>query len=438
MPTPFMNRPVLSLAVVAVLGSTAAAQAPGIDPEDAIAPIAVVEGAGVKVGDGTVLHPSIGLEAGVVTNVFYTDQNTVAAGVVRLIGEVGAGSLSPQRLAPTEQTSMDISQPTSAGDFQYRTDLRLSYEYLPSTDDQVSSQGGLGAGFNFRGIINPQRSRQFAVVEDYQRLIRPTNFDSSGNTNRDINDLKLQFQYAPLGRNLSGIIHYEDIVDVFEANTQQFANRFQNTIGLRINYQWLPQTRVYVDATEGIDTGLGDSEKVTSYPLLTVLGLQTLLSPAVAVTGRVGYTNGFYSEGPSYSSIVGGLSAAYWYSPISHLAVLYQYLHNDSINANFYRDHQIQASLEHAFTPFDVIVQGTLSFREYQGLIISTGPQVRDDTLGSILGEVRYNFRDWIAASVSYNLLVDQTDYTYMAGVGVMLNPSYVRQELFAGVRVAY
>jgi len=264
MPTPFMNRPVLSLAVVAVLGSTAAAQAPGIDPEDAIAPIAVVEGAGVKVGDGTVLHPSIGLEAGVVTNVFYTDQNTVAAGVVRLIGEVGAGSLSPQRLAPTEQTSMDISQPTSAGDFQYRTDLRLSYEYLPSTDDQVSSQGGLGAGFNFRGIINPQRSRQFAVVEDYQRLIRPTNFDSSGNTNRDINDLKLQFQYAPLGRNLSGIIHYEDIVDVFEANTQQFANRFQNTIGLRINYQWLPQTRVYVDATEGIDTGLGDSEKVTS------------------------------------------------------------------------------------------------------------------------------------------------------------------------------
>jgi hypothetical protein len=42
------------------------------DPDDAVAPISYVEGAGWKVGESTTLHPVVGMETGYVSNVFYT------------------------------------------------------------------------------------------------------------------------------------------------------------------------------------------------------------------------------------------------------------------------------------------------------------------------------------------------------------------------------
>src|SRR5262249_49303817 len=69
-----------------------------MDPEDAINPISIVTGAGIKVGEGTVLHPQVGLETGVVSNVFYQSNNGIAAGLLRILVEVGTGSLPDQRL----------------------------------------------------------------------------------------------------------------------------------------------------------------------------------------------------------------------------------------------------------------------------------------------------------------------------------------------------
>jgi len=33
--------------------------------------------------------------------------------------------------------------------------------------------------------------------------------------------------------------------------------------------------------------------------------------------------------------------------------------------------------------------------------------------LGQVQGEIRYNFRDWLAASADYTLLIDSTNYMY-------------------------
>lgn len=417
---------------------TAAARAqtaPPIDPEDAVAPTSIVEGAGVKVGEGTVLHPIVGMEAGVVSNVFFTDQDTVAAGLIRVLAQVGAGSLPPQRLAMPEPDPT----PTQAdvGLFQYRADLRLNYDYFPSTSDAVRDQGGLGAGFNFRGIVNPQKPVQFAVVENFERLLRPVNFESSRNTNRDINLLKLQAQWAPTGRSLSGVLHYAMLLDLFESDRQHFANRFQNSFGARVNWQWLPKTRIYLDVTQGVFTGIAGSTKVTSYPLITTVGLQTLLTPLTTLRSQLGYTNGFYTSGPSYSAVVFGAQFGYRYAPSGQISLLYDYHHQDSINANFYRDHQIELGLHHAFVPIDSVLQAGLIFREYSGLVVTSGPMTRSDVLGDLSYSLRYNYRDWLAFAVTYQLLVDQTDYEYMVD-GINFNPSYVRHELLAGVRAAY
>src|SRR5262245_40161887 len=72
---------------------------PWMDPSDALNPLSMVSGAGIKVGEGTIFQPQVGLETGVVSNVFYSDTNTVTAGLLRLLIEIGTGSLPDQRLS---------------------------------------------------------------------------------------------------------------------------------------------------------------------------------------------------------------------------------------------------------------------------------------------------------------------------------------------------
>src|SRR3954470_19745347 len=62
-------------------------------PGSAVDPIAIVSGAGVKVGEGTIFRPQIGIETGVVSNVFYQADGPVTAGLLRILAEVGTGSL---------------------------------------------------------------------------------------------------------------------------------------------------------------------------------------------------------------------------------------------------------------------------------------------------------------------------------------------------------
>src|ERR1700743_75849 len=60
-----------------------------MDPSSAINPISIVNGAGIVVGEGTVFKPQVGVETGVVSNVFYVNNNPVAAGLVQVLAAVG-------------------------------------------------------------------------------------------------------------------------------------------------------------------------------------------------------------------------------------------------------------------------------------------------------------------------------------------------------------
>src|ERR1043166_5431236 len=57
---------------------------PSMDPEDALNPISIVSGQGISLGEGTVFHPQLGVETGVVSNVFYEETGPVTAGLIRI------------------------------------------------------------------------------------------------------------------------------------------------------------------------------------------------------------------------------------------------------------------------------------------------------------------------------------------------------------------
>src|SRR5262249_46636050 len=155
------------------------------------------------------------------------------------------------------------------------------------------------------------------------------------------------------------------------------------------------------------------------------------------LVGRIGYTNGFYTSGPSYSSVVAGVDFGYRYSPFGRFTVTYMYDHQDSINANFYRDHVIRGTLDHFLVPFEILIQPELHFREYEGITIVMGPPTRDDVIFAVNSELRYNLRDWLATVLDYSFSTIQTDYRYTV-MGVVTDPSFVRHELLLGVRAAF
>jgi hypothetical protein len=408
------------------------------DPEEAVAPVSSVEGRGIKIGEGTVLHPTVGLETGVVSNVFYTPGDTTAAGLLRLLVQVGTGSFSGERMqAPGEPDSGGGGGGTvSTGALTYSAALRASYDQMLSGNETVRATGGLGLGALFRSTINPAGKVSLGIDENFTRLIRAANFETDADTNRDINLLGLNVNFKPDSA-FGGFAYYLNAIDVFERSTQRFADRMENKIGVHPTWHWLPNTQVYLDLSQGYYTGIGgSSKKVSSFPFEAVAGLATLLTLRTTLNVNAGYTLGNYATGPSYSGFVASAQFGYRYSPLGRVLVAYDLQYSDSINANYYRDHVIRLWLQQLYNPLTFMIQPEVHFREYQGITLVTGPPTRDDVIFSVIAGVHYNFRSSIAATLNYHYSQVMTDYRYMVSTA-SIDPSFARHELLLGVRVA-
>jgi hypothetical protein len=424
--------------------SLASAEAPSqsissFDPDASTAPIDMVEGRGVKIGESTTLHPAIGMQTGVLSNVFYEESaaDPNAAGVLRLLGQVGMGSLSGLRLVPAEVGGDGGEGQAHRGSFEYRAEVRLAYDLMLSGNDAVQGSGGLGVGATFRGMTNPDGAWSFGFNDTFSRLIRAANFETDANTDRDINNLSLNVLFHPQGRSLAVNLYYNNTLDIFERSEQDFADRQMHRFGLKPMWRWLPETVVYADLSWGVTAGLGSSAmKSTSYPLNLSAGVATLLSAKTTLNFQAGYVNGFYSAGPSYSGVNVSAQIGYRYSPLGRLAVAYDLVHQDSVNANFFRDHVIRMNVQQLFVPFVLMVQPELHFRRYEGVTLVAGPPTRDDVIFSLIAGIHYNFRNSLAATLDYHFSAVSTDYRYMVDMMVD-DPSFARHQLLAGVRWA-
>jgi hypothetical protein len=406
------------------------------DPDDAVAPITTVEGPGIKIGEGTVLHPAFGLEGGYTSNVFYSATNPQGAGVLRAMAQLSTGTLGPMRMAAAPDSEAAVEP-----GLQYRASLRASYDALLSGESIIRDTGGLGVGATFHGVVNPAGAWTFGVDEDFSRIIRAANFETSTNVNRDLNAFGVNLLWHPVDRAVSGYLYYNNTLDIFEQNQGIYPDRFMHRFGIHPQWKIFPETQVFVDVSAGINTGLGTTPKDTSFPLIAVAGIQTLLTLNITLAGQIGYTNGFYTNGsPSYSAPTGGAELGYRYSPFGRIQLNYSWQYADSINANFYRDEVISALLVQEVRPLVLEVQPELHFREYDGIatLIPGAVDTRDDTIVSVIAGVHYVFRNWIAATLDYHFADVSTNYRYPAtAMGEPFNPSYVRHDILLGVRVA-
>jgi opacity protein-like surface antigen len=444
----FFSSSVAGVSIGTAILAFVATQAAGLSITNAqpaaVESTGIVEGPGIKIGEGTVLHPIVGAETGIISNVFF-DDGSRAAGVFRVLFEGVIGSLSEQRRATSSAEADEIEEEmraaqASRGDLEYRASLRLAYTEFLSGSVAVRSQRDLGVGANLSGKVYPQRTWAFKFDEAFHRLVRPTNFESAENTNRIINRLGLAVLYQPQSRSLHGSLRYENIIDIFEDSKQSFADRFQNHFGLRADWQFLPVTKFYADAQVGLYSGIGaDSKKVSSIPLRLTIGAESALTEDTSIATYIGYGQGFYSAGADFQSILFGANFGYRYSPLGKVNLTYQHDFQDSINANYYRDHVLSAVVSQQVVPVMLTAAAEVRFRQYDGIItnVSGSARTRDDIVLTARAGAHYNFRDWIAATADYEFTSVQTDFMYTTD-GVTIDPSYSRHQLLAGVRAAF
>jgi opacity protein-like surface antigen len=402
----------------------------------------LVEGAGVKVGEGTVIHPIVGVESGIVHNVFFeaSDETPRTSGILRIIGELAAGSLPSERLqSPVEQEP----NTENFGDLAFRLEASAAYEEYLQTDDRIQAQRGLTLGILARGIVFPKQTWQFAFSDEFKRVNRPVNFEGQQGTDRDVNGLGLEVRYRPAGRTLSGSARYRNTIDYFEDDEQQFANRIQHTFGVEVGWKLFPVTRVFADASIGISGPLGSaSTRPNSFPLRTHLGIATALTVKTSLNAKVGFAKGFYESGPDFTNITGGVQLSYRFSPQARVAAVYDYDFQDSINANFFRDHAIKLRFEQWWTRrLTVSAAAELRFRKYSGVImeIAGSSADRNDVIFTVPIGLTYNLRNWIAITADYQFVTDQTDFVYTPQAGQPPDdPSFTRHVALLGVRAAY
>lgn len=407
-------------------------------PSVAAAQDAMVEGPGVKVGESTVLHPRVGFEGGVVSNVFYEALETATSPILRALASLDIASAEEDRLGADLESS--------ARTVEFRGGAALTYQEYLSDNDAIQSQRHLDAEANANLKLFPQSNASFELIDRFQRVNRPTNFESEGSLTRDINHFIGKFNVHPRGRTLSGSIRYENRLDIFESEDSKFADRVQHTLGARTNWKFFPYSQVWLDVSLGFYGALGDNllagmtYKVGSNPLRVTAGIDTNITEKTTVNAYAGYANGFYETGPSYNTPVGGLLLGWRYAPFGRVQVGYAHEVADSINANFYQEHHGWLGIAQGVGK--VILTGGIGahLRSYRGIpmqILPVTPE-REDFILDANARISWMIKDRFSVYLGGLLQSVDTDFRVMSDSEEASDPSYLRGEAYLGMVAAF
>jgi hypothetical protein len=400
----------------------------------------LVEGPGIKVGESTVLHPRIGLEAGVVSNVFYQDSDEVAAPIARLLAGIDIAPSGEDRLGEIDESSARTVDFRAGADVQYT-------EYLTS-DETARDQRNLDAQAKAALTLFPLGNVAFAFTDQFQRIGRPTNFESTRDLDRDVNHFKAEMTIQPRGHNISGGPRYENTIDIFESDQTEFANRIQHVIGAKVNWKFFPYTQAWIDGSIGFYDALGDNTledgtewKVKSRPVRVLAGLDTVLTESTTINAYAGWANGFYDRGPDYNSVIGGLDFGWRYVPTGKLVLGYRYDVHDSINANYYGEHQGKLSINQVIGTVLLTGMAGVRYRGYRGVPEPVLPEGEmDDSRDDLIIEGHFRAA-WVLADrfslyADYGLQVVDTDFETNDAMDP--DPSYMRHEAVLGLIAAF
>jgi hypothetical protein len=433
-------------ACIAVLVLVAGARA-------AAAQETIVEGPGYRVGEGTVIHPSVGMTTGLLYNAFYERETPKSTPVFHLRGAVSIASQGDRPKSEIELLKGDAKADPArdtAPSVEFRLGAMLDLE-LYATSNETVARRLLSGALTGHVLTAPRGPVSFYADEALTRVSTPVNYESYGNDiNRIINRLTGGLQFRPGDGAFRFAVQYENTFDVFESARSAFANRMYHIGRGRAEWQFLPITRFFLDGSWGYVGGMNSASceeiKRSSKPLRIQAGASTALSELTSLRAHVGYGKGFYQARssdcsdmgtPDFSNMLLGAELGYRYSPLGRLSVTYEYDFQDSIQANYYRDHALVGRLLQQVD--QVMLTAGLDIRQRlyvgvpAGLRCDSGLDTRDDTIVRLSGKGYYLYRDWLGFTASLDLVSDSTSCTRE-----FQEQGYTRTELQVGAVAAF
>lgn len=363
---------------------------------------------GVKLSESSVLHAGVGLEAGYDTNVFFQNNNRVAAPVLRVVPFL-------------ELTNGERGGAMPTGLYYDLTATLLYREFL-TDDDNAKQQRAFNPVLSALVDFNPNAPLNVSLTDQFARFEEPPYGAGTGNITRIYNMAGLQLSYAPGGGRLQMMLRYSNMVNVFETEALKYANHMGHDLTLDLSWRWLPKTSLFVQASQGYidyfnpDEAPANLARQDSYPLRTLLGLRGLITNKLNLYLGVGYLNGFYTGGvqnPSGLSNLGAVAElSYAPTPLTKIMVGYRReFRNSPVIANFFDvDSPYVSFSANVATRMMLTAFARYEARRYRGSIVP-GAEERKDNVVQAGAQADLFVANWFFLGASYIATVNDSNY---------------------------
>ena len=375
---------------------------------------------GAKLGEGTLLHASLGADIGYDSNVFYESSNPTSATIAHI---------TPA--ADISNASRDGSAPDSV---YYNLGASLVYREYLSGGDAVRSQRAFNPTVSGLLRFSSRQTMSLSLSDTFTRTQDPPYQLSTSSITHDRNAAQLQLKFAPGGGRIQILLGYTNILDVYETDPYKSGSNMTNTGVLDLSWRWLPKTALFVQVSQGAVTYLrSNTGKFASYPFSATAGLRGLLTQKLALKLSAGYSYGFYASGgtnPSgFGNVVlnGELNYNLSITSLAGLGYLHQF-QNSALVGDFYDLDAVYAALRE-------LIGGRLATaasiryenRRYHGAAFATTSRTDNVVTAGLTAD--YMIQRVFYLGVGYTLSfastnnatgVDYTKHVVVARVGVL------------------
>ncbi|MGA7741868.1 MAG: outer membrane beta-barrel protein [Polyangia bacterium] len=369
---------------------------------------------GAKVGEGSLLHASLGADIGYDSNVFY-QSNPTSATVMHVTPAADISNASRDGSAP-DAVYYDL-----AASLVYR-------EYL-SGDDEVRSQRAFNPTVAGSLRFSSRQTLSLSLSDTFARSQDPLYVASTSAIAHDRNVGSLQLKFAPGGGRIQLVLGFTNVLDVYETDPYKVGNNMTNTGVLDLSWRWLPKTALFVQVSQGAVTYLeSNSGNFASYPFSATAGLRGLLTQKLAVKLAAGYGYGFYASGAANPSgfgdviLIGEINYNMSMTTAAGLGYTHEF-QNSPLIGNFYNVDAVYGSLrELVGARVAVSASGRFENRAYYGT--EAGIQGRTDKIVTAGLTADYMIQRVFYLGVGYTLSLASTnsasgvDYTKHVVVG--------------------
>ncbi|MCB9610237.1 MAG: hypothetical protein H6716_26855 [Polyangiaceae bacterium] len=396
------------------------------------------QGPGIQAGPLT-LHMGFGAEFGYDNNIYLEDTNRNDSVLMRLTAHLRATTLQEEESNPVVVFNGGVN----ASFYHFFAD---------------SGRDNVGLGADVDAHFRPGAKVSFRLADRFTRTVTPF-VDGLPNLRyaRDNNTADAELRFRSDSDILRAFVGYRLAFDFFEdRGPGEFGYAGSLTHSLRTGVYWafLPHTGfVYEGQVErqnyGGQVGAG-SLVADGWRIRQELGLNGAITPAISLTGMIGYSGGFFDSGAEYGIGRDALTARIEgrFQPRENLQLKlgYQRKFNQSFIGNFARHDRMylggQLMLGGVFmTGIDFAAIRTVSGTAFAADMTLLDPARDSREAWRVTTDVYAEYRatQWLAVTLHLQYLADFTNFTFTTTDPLVdPNAAFSKFQAWLGLRVFY